>query len=166
MEILTYRNYVPGLMSRIIEMQAKYYHRFYKFGLSYEVFLSNELALFLKNYDINQDILLYAKTEDEIIGSISIRSYREEEGVGQLLWYIMDENYIGYGVGSKLMQKALDFCIDQKFRKVFLWTFKGLDLAQTLYLKNGFKFVKERDKHEWETALSETLIEQYYEKLL
>jgi len=162
MEIIAYKEYVPGLMSRIIEMQAKYYHRFYNFGLGYEIKLANELADFLQNYKPEKDVLLYAQSEQEIIGSITIRTVKDKPDEGQLIWYIMDEDYIGYGVGGKLIQKAMDYCSGRNFKKVFLWTFKGLNLAENLYLKNGFKLGLEKENHEWGTLL----IEQYYEKLL
>jgi len=162
MEIIAYKNYVPGLMSRIIEMQAKYYHKFYNFGLGYEIQLANELATFLGQYDPEKDVLLFAQSEQQIIGSITIKGDRDNVHQAQLIWYIMDEDFIGYGVGGKLIQKALEFSKEHQFNKVFLWTFKGLNLAENLYLKNGFTLQKERENHEW----GKVLVEQYYEKIL
>jgi RimJ/RimL family protein N-acetyltransferase len=162
MEIIPYRDYVPGLMSRIIEMQAKYYYKFYNFGLGYEIHLANQLADFLEHYNPQKDVLLYAQSELQIIGSITIKGDREHPEQAQLIWYIMDEDFIGYGVGGKLIQKALEFCMQNQFNKVSLWTFKGLNLAENLYLKNGFILQKERENHEW----GKVLVEQYYEKIL
>lgn len=162
MEIIAYKDYVPGLMSRIIEMQAKYYHKFYNFGLGYEIHLANELASFLGHYDPEKDVLLFAQSEQQIIGSITIKGDRENPNQGQLIWYIMDEDFIGYGVGGKLMQKALEFSEEHFLTKVFLWTFKGLNLAENLYLKNGFTLKNERENLEW----GKILVEQYYEKVL
>ncbi len=162
MELVTYNKYVPGLMSRIIEMHAKYYHRFFNFGLAYEIHLGNELATFLQNYQIEKDLLLFAQSEDEIIGSITIKRDKDQMNLAQLIWYIMDEDYIGYGVGGELMNKAMEFCQSKEVSKIFLWTFKGLYLAENLYLKNGFKLGIEKENLEWGSPL----IEQYYEKLL
>lgn len=162
MDIIPYCEYVPGLLSRIIEMQAKFYHRFYNFGLAYEIKLANELADFLKHYNPQKDVLLYAVSEEEIIGSITIKGINDDCEQAQLIWYIMDEDFIGYGVGGKLIQKALDFCKEAHYQKIFLWTFKGLNLAENLYLKNGFSLKAEKENHEWGTLL----VEQYYEKIL
>jgi len=162
MEIIPYKDYVPGLMSRIIEMQAMYYHKFYNFGLGYEIRLANELAGFLQDYNPEKEVLLFAESESQIIGSITIKSVKEHPDQGQLIWYIMDEDFIGYGVGGKLIQKALEFCKEKHFTKVFLWTFKGLNLAENLYLKNGFVLKDEKENHEW----GKLLVEQYYEKLM
>ncbi len=161
MEIIAYSEYYPGLMSRIIEMQAKYYHKFWNFGLEYEINVAGELATFMSQYKPGKDILLYALTEEKIIGSISINGSDLDRGEAQLRWFIMDDDYIGYGVGAKLMDKALEFCQAQHFKKIFLLTFKGLGMAKNLYERHGFELKNERETHQWGPAV----IEQYYERI-
>lgn len=162
MEIIAYSEYYPGLMSRIIEMQAKYYHKFWSFGLQYEINLANELAAFMSQYDARKDVLLYALTEDKVIGSIIIHGSEINSGEAQLRWFIMDDDYIGYGVGAKLMDKALEFCTTMNLKKVFLLTFKGLGMAKNLYERHGFELKRENESKQWGPLVTE----QYYERLV
>ena len=37
----------------------------------------------------------------------------------------------------------------KSFRKVYLWTFEGLDAARHLYEKSGFCLVEQREGMEW-----------------
>lgn len=160
MEIIAYSAYYPGLMSRIIEMQAKYFHKFWSFGLEYEINLATKLAVFMSDYNPEKDLLLYALTEDKVIGSIIINGSKKKDGEAQLRWFIMDDDYIGYGVGAKLMDKALEFCDEKKFSKVFLLTFKGLEMARNLYERHGFHLVHEKEDKKW----GPLLVEEYYER--
>jgi len=161
MEIIAYAEYLPGLMSRIIEMQARYYYKFWNFGLAYEISVAGELAEFMSAYDQEKDVLLYALSEEKVIGSISINGSNKSNGEAQLRWFIMDDDYIGYGVGTKLMDHALAFCTRKNFRKVFLKTFKGLEMARNLYERNGFKLSGENINTRW----GPPVIEEVYERL-
>jgi len=53
------------------------------------------------------------------------------------------------GIGSRLIASALDFCRENKYETVFLWTFKGLDTARHLYDKTGFILTEEKPNYEW-----------------
>ena len=161
MEIIAYSAYYPGLMSRIIEMQAKYYHKFWNFGLEYEINVASELGTFMSQYNPGKDVLLYALTEEKVIGSLIINGSDIDEGEAQLRWFIMDDDYIGYGVGAKLMDKALEFCKEKKFKKVFLLTFKGLGMARNLYERHGFELKHEKENQKWGPLVTE----QYYERV-
>jgi GNAT superfamily N-acetyltransferase len=62
---------------------------------------------------------------------------------------LVDENYQGKGIGSRLIQTALDFCRTNNYKRVFLWIFKGLDKGSFIYEKVGFVLDEEKSNHEW-----------------
>ena len=39
--------------------------------------------------------------------------------------------------------------------RVYLWTFKGLNRAQSIYEQNGFLLTEERDVEQWGGIISE-----------
>ncbi|CEJ67258.1 Protein export cytoplasm protein SecA ATPase RNA helicase (TC 3.A.5.1.1) [Citrobacter pasteurii] len=41
-------------------------------------------------------------------------------------WFILDDGCRGSGLGRKLIQEAMNFCEEQKFSAVQLWTFHNL----------------------------------------
>nr|WP_223236939.1 MULTISPECIES: GNAT family N-acetyltransferase [unclassified Citrobacter] len=43
-----------------------------------------------------------------------------------LRWFILDDGCRGSGLGRKLIQEAMNFCEEQKFSAVQLWTFHNL----------------------------------------
>ncbi len=58
-----------------------------------------------------------------------------------------------------MISRALNFCRATEYRKVFLWTFKGLDAARTLYQKMDFKLSEEHTVTQW----GQTITEQKFE---
>ena len=56
------------------------------------------------------------------------------------------------GIGSILIHAALDFCNEHNYHQVYLWTFKGLDIAQHLYDKAGFVLTEETPNNDWSSV--------------
>jgi GNAT superfamily N-acetyltransferase len=50
------------------------------------------------------------------------------------------------------MGKALDFCRENGYVNVIVWTFKGLDAARRLYEKNGFVLTEEKPNDKWSSV--------------
>ena len=92
------------------------------------------------------------------MGSAAI--VRVDDDTAQFRWFLVDERYQGMGIGSKLIKTALDFCRENGYRHVFLWTFKGLDPARRLYDKAGFVLTEEKPNREWSSV---EIIEQKME---
>lgn len=64
-----------------------------------------------------------------------------------------------------MISRALNFCRATGYRKVFLWTFKGLDAARALYEKMGFKLSEEQAVTQWGQAVIEQKFELYLEDI-
>jgi len=79
-----------------------------------------------------------------------------------LRWYIVDPEYQGQGIGRALIAKAIDFSREKGYKRIYLWTFQGLDQAQSIYEQNGFSIVEERDVEQW----GDIIIEQQFELFL
>jgi GNAT superfamily N-acetyltransferase len=91
--------------------------------------------------------LWIAEIDGITVGSVAI--VRVNTKTAQLRWFLVDERYQGFGIGNRLIQMAIGFCRDNKYDTVFLWTFKGLDKARTLYDKVGFVLTEEKTNNEW-----------------
>jgi len=59
-------------------------------------------------------------------------------------WFIVSDKLRGKGAGNFLMQQAMDFCEQNKYSSVYLWTFQGLGSARHLYEKFGFTLTQEK----------------------
>lgn len=156
--------YVPGAIGRITELQATYYSTYWDLGLYFEAKAATELSEFLSRFDPARDGAWFARVNGEIVGGIFIDG-KDADGQGaRLRWFILDPAYQGRGIGNRLMEAAVTFCKEKKFKRVYLTTFKGLNTARHLYEKFGFRLCSEIDG----THLTgkSSLVEQVFELVL
>jgi GNAT superfamily N-acetyltransferase len=153
------KGYLPGLIGRVAEMHAKYYSQEWNFGHYFEAKVATELSIFINCYDKSKDCIWSIISNGLVEGSITIDSSSEEPGVAHLRWFIVSDSIKGTGAGNLLMKHAIDFCKQEAVKKVYLWTFMGLNSAKYLYQKHGFNNVEELTGTQWGT----TVTEQRYE---
>jgi len=131
--------YVPGAIGRITELHGTYYEQHADFGLYFESKVACELSEFLRRYDSTRDGIWLALSHGRIEGSIVIDGVEADTEGAHLRWFIVSDSLRGNGVGSKLITIALDFCRMRQYKKIYLWTFEGLNAARHLYEKHGFQ---------------------------
>ena len=88
-----------------------------------------------------------------IVGSIAIVDAGNNEA--QLRWLMLTKETRGKGLGRELMKKALKFCSEKGYGRVFLWTIDALEAARALYLKNGFEVTEEKRHVIWGVEVNE-----------
>jgi GNAT superfamily N-acetyltransferase len=160
--IVSISEYTPGLLGRITELHARYYHRHWGFDLFFETKVATELADFLQHFDSTRDGLWAATADGRIIGAIAV-SGRDAATIGaRLRWLIVAPQYQGRGYGKRLMRAAMDFCQQARFSRIYLTTFTGLDAARHLYEQEGFRVVVEQEDAHW----GKTVREQTFELML
>ncbi|MBT6277273.1 MAG: GNAT family N-acetyltransferase [Chromatiales bacterium] len=150
------RGYTPGLIGRVSELHATYYSAQWGFGAFFEARVATDMAAFVSRYDETRDCIWTATIGGRIEGTISIDGIRGDEAEGaHLRWFIMSDALRGQGLGGKLVNKTVAFCRAKGYRRVFLWTFEGLDAARHLYEQAGFELVETFDGHQWGTPVKE-----------
>ncbi len=150
--------YIPGSIGRITEIHASYYSKHWNFGLFFEQRVARDLSGFLERFDASRDGFWLAVQDDRVMGSIAIDGSKEEEGA-HLRWFIVDPKHQGRGIGKALIHEALAFCRRCGFKRVYLWTFEGLDAARSLYERNGFRLGRELENDQWGVTVREQLFE-------
>jgi DNA-binding MarR family transcriptional regulator/GNAT superfamily N-acetyltransferase len=148
--------YRPGIVGRMIEMQAVYYARTARFGRAFESRRAADIAAFAERLDRPCNQLWCAVHHGRIAGTIAIDGDTLAPD-GYLRWFMVDETLQGRGIGKRLMSKALAFCRARRFRRVKLDTFAGLDAARHLYEVAGFELVHEKRIRKWDVALIEQM---------
>jgi GNAT superfamily N-acetyltransferase len=149
------KGYIAGSLGRVAELHGVYYHDHWGFGLLFESKVATELSAFLKRYDDSRDGFWTASVDGRIEGSITIDGIHGESEGAHLRWFVMSEALRGKGVGNLLIDTAIDFCRRSGYKKIYLWTFEGLNAARHLYEKSGFKLVEEHRGTQWGTAVNE-----------
>jgi len=152
--------YRPGAIGRVAEMHAAYYHRHWGFGLFFEAKVATELAEFLGRFDQERDGFWTARSGNRVEGSIAIDGLKAETEGAHLRWFIVSPEIQGGGWGRRLMSEAVAFCDRRAYRRIFLWTFAGLDAARYLYEVFGFHLVSEAQGERWGARV----VEQRFER--
>lgn len=153
------RGYFPGSIGRVVELHARYYHVHWGFGAFFEAQVASGLAEFFGRYDELRDAFWIATVSGRVEGSITIDGAHAADTGAHLRWFIMSDALRGKGVGTRLIRTAVDFCRANKYRRVYLRTFAGLDAARHLYEKMGFKLVDQRSGTQSGTEVTEQRFE-------
>lgn len=153
------RGYVPGAIGRITELHGTYYANHWGFGLFFEAKVATELSAFLKSYDADRDALWVATMDGRVEGGIVIDGSHATEQGAHLRWFILSDALRGKGMGRQLITRAVDFCMEKAYRRIFLWTFEGLDVARHLYESVGFSLACQQKGAAWGVEVNEQMFE-------
>ena len=139
------RAFQAGDIGFVAHLHGRLYDQTYQFGRMFEYYVMKGLTEFMLHTDGGE--LWVAEVDGEIVGSIAIT--KSSDTVAQLRWFILDETYQGMGIGKKLMKTALNFCKQNQYSHVFLWTVSTLNAARHLYEKYHFRITEEKPNEEW-----------------
>jgi GNAT superfamily N-acetyltransferase len=110
-------------------------------------------------YDEGRDSFWTALLGGRVEGSIAIDGIHAESEEAHLRWFIVSDALRGRGIGHRLMNGAIDFCRNKGYKRVYLWSFEGLDAARHVYEKVGFRLVEEHRGSQWGVEVNEQRFE-------
>lgn len=135
----------PGEAGYVSYLQMTLYQKKYRFRPVFEKYLLSALTQYVENPEGSR--LWVALDQDRIVGSIAI--CKADKDTAQLRWFAIDEAYQGKGLGNQLVGIAMNFCREQGYRHVYLWTIDILGAARHLYGKYGFQHTEDKPNDEW-----------------
>jgi GNAT superfamily N-acetyltransferase len=151
--------YAPGVIGRITAAHALYYHTHWGFDVNFEAQVARELADFLLAFDPTRDGVWVALENSRFAGSIAIDGRQARTAGARLRWFIVVPEFQGTGIGFAMARRAVAFCRQQGYAKIFLWTFKGLDTARAIYEKLGFTLCEAHAVAQWGQFIHEQKFE-------
>jgi len=151
--------YFPGVIDKITALHAVYYREYWGLDHSFEAQVGREVSDFITHFDEKKDGLWNAVSGNDLGGCIAITRDPDEPSDARLRWYIVAPVFHGQGVGKKLIKRAINFCREAGYERIYLWTFKGLNRAQSIYEQNGFNLTEEREIEQWGGIISEQRFE-------
>jgi N-acetylglutamate synthase-like GNAT family acetyltransferase len=100
--------------------------------------LQPDLAEIATFYQTNKGNFWIAKTEDKVIGTISLLDIGNRQGALRKMF--VDKNYRGkeHCVGQRLLATLVDWARKNAMTEIFLGTTEKFIRAQQFYEKNGF----------------------------
>ncbi|MBM0066869.1 GNAT family N-acetyltransferase [Alkalicoccobacillus gibsonii] len=133
------RTYTKRDVPFIVNSHYELYHQEFQYDETFKAFIQSKVEGFLTRGNQRESIWI-VEIDGENKGSIAVNEVDGE--MAQLGLFLMDPTLRGKGFGQKLIQTVIQFCIDQNYQSIILFTNEELVSARTLYQKNGFECVK------------------------
>jgi GNAT superfamily N-acetyltransferase len=149
----------PGDIGYVIYMHGHLYKKEYNYGIQFESYVAKGLCEFWEKYNPERNRVWVCEHGDRMIGFLLLM---DREKAAQLRYFLVQPEYRGIGLGSKLMSLYINFLRECGYRESYLWTTHELSTAALLYKRVGFKLTEEKES----TAFGKLLREQRYDLVL
>jgi GNAT superfamily N-acetyltransferase len=156
---IVFCGYFPGVIGMVTEAHAVYYHENWGFDVSFETQVGREFSGFVDAFQEGRDAFWAATARGEFAGSVAIDGLEATTEGARLRWFIVVPSFQGTGLGKDLLGRAVAFCRQRNYPRVYLWTFKGLEAARTLYEREGFRLCEEHTVNQWGQTITEQMFE-------
>ena len=149
----------PGDIGYVVYMHGAIYGREYNYGIQFETYVAKGLCEFYETFDPQRSRVWVCEHNNKMIGFLLLMDRKE---AAQLRYFLIEPDYRGIGLGSKLLNIYLDFLRECGYKESYLWTTHELTTAASLYKRFGFQLTQEKES----TSFGKTLREQRYDLVL
>jgi GNAT superfamily N-acetyltransferase len=146
----------PGDIGYVIYLHGALYGKEYGYGVQFESYVAKGLCEFYEKYDPKRNRVWVCEHKDRMIGFLLLMDRGES---AQLRYFLIEPEYRGIGLGSKLLNLYVDFLNECGYKSSYLWTTHELSTAASLYKRLGFQLTEEKES----TAFGKPLTEQRYD---
>ena len=130
-----------GDMGWIVARHGALYGEEYGWDERIEALTAEIVAAFVRNHDRKRERCWIAEREGENVGSVLLM--RDTDEIARLRLLLVEPKARGLGIGSRLVEEALRFAREARYRKVTLWTQSVLTAARRIYERMGFKLIQQ-----------------------
>jgi peptidyl-dipeptidase Dcp len=145
-----------GDIGYVTYLHGVLYFKEYNYGLAFESYVAKGLSEFYEKYNPKRNRIWACEHNDRMIGFLLLMDRGQ---AAQLRYFLIDPDYRGIGLGSKLMNLYMNFLRECGYKSSYLWTTHELSIAASLYKRHGFKLMEEKESK----AFGKPLREQRYD---
>jgi GNAT superfamily N-acetyltransferase len=149
----------PGDIGYVIYLHGALYSKEYGYGIQFESYVAKGLCEFYEKYNPERNRVWVCEHDGRMIGFLLLM---DRGKAAQLRYFLIEPEYRGIGLGSKLLNLYMDFLCECSYNESYLWTTHELSTAAFLYKRLGFKLTEEKES----AAFGKPLREQRYDLLL
>lgn len=125
-----------------VERHGVIYDAEFGWGPGFEGLVAELFGKFAQHHDRHRERCWIAELGGERVGCVFV--VQREPDVAQLRCLLVEPSARGRGVGSALVTACIDFARNVDYRRMMLWTNRGLDSARKIYESVGFRLVEEK----------------------
>ncbi len=159
-DVITIRPFTQSDIEYVISRHKTLYYAERHLSGTFSSYVDEIVYRFAENFNARSDCLNILECNGVPAGSIAIAKVDSE--TAQLRFFMLEPEMRQRGYGNRLMNMALDFCREKRYKKVFLLTITAQVIARHVYETHGFYKVSSCDKSEW----GDGVIEERWEKKL
>jgi len=149
----------PGDIGDILSMHGRLYYKEYGYTGPFEMYVAQSLAEFIEKYNPERNRIWACEHDQRMIGSLVLLDRGQ---AAQLRYFLLEPDYRGIGLGSKLMDLFMEFLRDCGYTSSYLWTTEQQLTAAKLYMRYGYQLTEEKTS----IAFGIPLTEQRYDLML
>lgn len=124
------------------ERHGVIYDAEFGWGPRFEGLVAELFGKFAQKHDPQRERCWIAELDGERVGCVFV--VEREPEVAQLRCLLVEPKARGHGVGRSLVNACVEFARHAGYRRMMLWTNKGLDSARKIYEAVGFSLVEEK----------------------
>lgn len=156
----------PGDIGGILSMHGRLYYKEYGYTGPFEYYVAQSLAEFVRLYNPGRNRIWVCEHQrsgpvdnERMIGTLVLLDRGE---AAQLRYFLLESQYRGLGLGTKLMDSFMEFLRSCGYRSSYLWTTEQQVTAAKLYKRYGYQLTEEKPS----MAFGIPLTEQRYDLTL
>jgi N-acetylglutamate synthase-like GNAT family acetyltransferase len=151
------RAHRPGDMGWVIGRHGALYAAEYGWDITFEAFVAEIAARFLRDFDPERERSWIAERDGEIVGCCFL--VRRSKHIAKLRMLLVDPAARGQQLGARLVAACIAEARALGYRRLVLWTNDILVAARRIYEKEGFRLVR-RERH---VSFGKRLVGEYWE---